>query len=241
MNKHIIFSVLFLFSVTCMANDMKEHMFKTDGLIKEGQYEEALERTIWFHNHVLEHRPSMYGVRLSFALNRWYKFGQFYPPALEALVEIRDFKTEQLLSGNGNKNLFHDVSSINRTLNENGRTVILFKALDEGQPKLAKKVWRIAKDKVIQEKEYSIAQKYIKNILKDYDKKEKEFNEEIARCNEKERNSQIISIKKEMFADEAIELIYLAIALNKNETAKEIKNRVINIVNDSRIESIKIK
>ncbi|MCU7827918.1 MAG: hypothetical protein KZQ85_02520 [Candidatus Thiodiazotropha sp. (ex Myrtea sp. 'scaly one' KF741663)] len=158
-----IFSILIflIISSALHAKDMREYMRETADLIEMNEYEEALERTIWFHNHALEHRPGLYGVRLSFELSRWHEFGKKYPPALAALKDIRDKKTNIIKSGEGTRNLFHDVSSINRTLSDDNKTVDLFKYLHKNQPKLAKDVWRISKDTLIKENEYSIVREYI--------------------------------------------------------------------------------
>ncbi len=40
-------------------------------LTQEGKYEEALQRQLWYHNHVLQFQPNMRAVRLSFGLAQW--------------------------------------------------------------------------------------------------------------------------------------------------------------------------
>jgi hypothetical protein len=67
----------------------------------EGRYEEALREYVWFHDHALEHRQSLYGVRLSFALSYWMDLAKEYPEARRKLREIRDRKAETLASGRG--------------------------------------------------------------------------------------------------------------------------------------------
>ncbi|HTD86247.1 MAG TPA: serine/threonine-protein kinase, partial [Candidatus Binatia bacterium] len=59
---------------------------------QHGEYEQALQRHIWYHNHALEFEPSLTGVRLSFALAEWIELGRRYPRARRALIEIRDEK-----------------------------------------------------------------------------------------------------------------------------------------------------
>src|SRR5690349_21544262 len=66
-------------------------------------YEEALEKYVWFHEHALEYRPSMSGVRLSFALSDWVKLGESYPPALVKLREIRDAVKKRVTPEEGRK------------------------------------------------------------------------------------------------------------------------------------------
>src|SRR5262249_45924751 len=92
-------------------------------LSEQGKYEEALQKHIWLHDHVLEQQPAYYGVRLSFALSEWMELGKKYPKALEALKDIRDKKTARLVAGEQDVNLFDDVQSINEHLDEPAATV----------------------------------------------------------------------------------------------------------------------
>ncbi len=136
--KTILPLITLLMSSLTQAEDMQKYLSDTKDLTRAGKYEEALKRHIWFHDHALEHQPSMYGVRLSFALSNWKELGDKYPPAKQALVETRDRKMKTLLDGKESHELFHDVSSINETLGESEKTVSLFEDIDEKQPKIAK-------------------------------------------------------------------------------------------------------
>ena len=53
--------------------------------VKNRRYEVALSKTLWFHENALALRPSLSGVRLSFALSYWLELGEVYPPALEEM------------------------------------------------------------------------------------------------------------------------------------------------------------
>jgi len=137
-----------------------KYMQDTSALVDNAEYEKALGRTIWFHNHSLEYDIGMYGVRLSFALNDWVDLGKKYPPALKALKNIRDTKTDRLASGSGNFNLLIDVFAINQTLSEDDKTIILFKKLEITQPKLASRAWPMIKDAATKENETALLKKY---------------------------------------------------------------------------------
>src|SRR3954468_1636881 len=99
-----------------------------------GRYEDALRDYIWFHEHALEHEPSLYGVRLSFALWYWIELPDDYPGARTALKRIRDEKTTRLLNGDTNRDLFPDVQSINERLENDEATYELFTALGKAKP-----------------------------------------------------------------------------------------------------------
>ena len=51
--------------------DPQQILHEAQGDFKEQRYKDALAKHIWFHDHALEYQPSMYGVRLSFALSYW--------------------------------------------------------------------------------------------------------------------------------------------------------------------------
>ena len=92
---------------------------------QHGRFERALAKHIWYHDNALKHQRSQYGVRLSFALGDWLELAQLYPPAKAAFLHTRD-KTETAFREHPDPNLFHDLSSMNRYLKEDNRTVDLF-------------------------------------------------------------------------------------------------------------------
>ncbi|MBX7210600.1 MAG: hypothetical protein K1X78_19995 [Verrucomicrobiaceae bacterium] len=109
---------------------------------REGKFAEALERHEWFHHHALEHHPAYYGVRLSFALSAWKELGEKYPPALESLRLVRDDGRSKLRAGNASDELFHDVVSINHTLEEDDSTMALFREIEASVSDVAKRRFR---------------------------------------------------------------------------------------------------
>src|SRR5436190_22278410 len=103
-------------------------------LVQSGHYAAALEKHVWFHDHALAVEPSYYGVRLSFALRDWVELGRKYPPAMEKLQSIRDEKIALLSSGSREREVFHDVVSINEYLGQREKTVQLFNQFDAADP-----------------------------------------------------------------------------------------------------------
>ena len=138
-----------------------------DKLLRQGQdaaaagrYKEALQKYVWFHNHALEHQPSFYGVRLSFALGYWLDLAKDYPPAGHKLRSIRDRKNRLLDTGKGTRDLFHDVESINQCLGESEKTYQLLCALEAKSPELAKKCGSIAIDCIVEAGDFEMANRY---------------------------------------------------------------------------------
>jgi hypothetical protein len=125
-----------------------------------GRYEDALRDYIWFHEHALEHEPSLYGVRLSFALWYWIELANEYPEARTALKRIRDEKTARLLSGDTNRDLFHDVESINERLENEEATYELFAALDKTNPDFAGTCADLAIPAIVKAEDFEMARRY---------------------------------------------------------------------------------
>lgn len=137
-------------------------------LIDVGDYQNALEKHIWFHEESKK-SPGMGGVRLSYALMSWVKLGEQYPKALTELKKIRDKNDSLLRSGKGNFSNFHDLSSINRELKESNLTVELFKYLDKNYVEQAKSYYHVVEPTLLEIKEYELCGKYIGNPVFKYE------------------------------------------------------------------------
>src|SRR5258706_16231779 len=105
------------------------------------------------HNNALAVRPSYYGARLSFALAYWVELGRKYPPALQKLKFIGDEKNARLSSGTKERELFHDVVSINEYLGEQERTIDLFKKIDSSDPEFQPKVYDLPVSTLVRSKD----------------------------------------------------------------------------------------
>jgi len=128
---------------------------------REGRNEEALRDFIWFHEHALEHDRAYYGVRLSFALGYWKDLAEVYPPALEALQDVKRHSEAALLRGESGRDLFHDVQSINRELGRERDTYELFLTLKRNQPESAKKCADLAIDAIVAARDYKLASEHL--------------------------------------------------------------------------------
>jgi hypothetical protein len=101
---------------------------------RQGRFEEALERYVWFHQHALEYDHALSGVRLSYALAEWVELGKQFPPARDALVAAGDQKSARLRAGSWSPNLFHDAAAIYEHLGDNEKTAQLFLSLHQSDP-----------------------------------------------------------------------------------------------------------
>ncbi len=218
------------------ADDMQAYLNGTQQLVHEKRYQEALERFVWFDEHALEHDPGMSSVRLSFALSYWKNLGDAYPPAKQAMVDMRDRKTRQLQKGRGDAALFSDVAALNRTLNENATTVQLFREIDKTNAALAAQCWPWARQTVFLEKQYDLAKKYLKSPLKEYELAKAQYDWEIAHNRvEPIGGPQLKEWRTNHFVEECLQLIELATFLGDKEAAQEIRKRAASVVDDPRL------
>ena len=134
--------------------DLQKILSEATDLMNQGDYEGALQRHIWYHNHALQYDEGQSGVRLSFALSSWVELGRRYPKAKQALMEIRDRDAKALAEGNGYTDLFSDVSSINRELNDENATYELFKRIRDKDPRLAEQCYFWVEDLLVAKGEY---------------------------------------------------------------------------------------
>lgn len=147
---------------------MSDYWHEAEKMAEAGNFQEALKRYVWFYYNSLEIDPRQYGPRLSFFMSSWVKFGKRYKPALRAIKKIRDKDTSLLLKGTGDKFTFNDVKGINRSLNENEKTIELFQFLSEKFPDLADSCWWMVKRYFFEFRELKIIKKYSTNLLDEY-------------------------------------------------------------------------
>jgi hypothetical protein len=126
-----------------------------------GRYADALARHLWFHHNALKYDRSFSGVRLSFALGYWSDLAKQYPPALDALKTTRNAGAARVRAGTGNRDDFHDVSSIDEYLDDVPTTTELFVWLDVNNPALAKASYGVAQRALVESKNYQLCGKYL--------------------------------------------------------------------------------
>ncbi|GEM_PF-1630823 len=122
-------------------------------LVKNGNYEKALEHLVWCFDEGAKNNPSFVGVRSSFLLNQLAELGKSYPPAKEALIQRRDAMEEKLRTGSGDRMLALDVVRLNGALDDTDRTVELFDEIPAGDPQRGVMV-EVAYDELLNAKRY---------------------------------------------------------------------------------------
>jgi tetratricopeptide (TPR) repeat protein len=206
-------------------------------LAAEGNYEQALEKHIWFHNHALEVRPSYYGVRLSYALSDWIELGNKYPKALATLKAIRDEKTARLLTGEADRGLFHDVESINDHLKESRATVELFKKLDGAQPEFAASVYDIADEALIAAGEYGLAKKYLGDPMERFATAKQRFDEGMDYAKSSRSRDASRTAFEHIFTEDIVRIITVLDKAGDSAMAREVQSNALVVLDSPAIKN----
>lgn len=211
--------------------DMQKYLIDTREMVKVKNYKDALERFIWFHEHVLEYDKSMAGVRLSFALSDWKSLAKVYPPAMTSLIDIRDKNTNQIINNLDVAKLFQDVRAINRVLNQNSKTIELFQFLVKNKFDVAKECWPYVKDALFEAKQYDLISKLIENPLQEYSIIKERYDRNLESYkNEKIEVEHMISYDKKRFTEKCIQLIQYSHSINDPKSSTEIYDKAISVI-----------
>jgi hypothetical protein len=194
-------------------------------LMRQGRYAESLQKHLWFHDHALEHRPSLAGVRLSFALGYWLELAQVYPEAMQALTAVRDSKTQALSDGRGSFEFFHDVTAINRCLSEDAKTVALFKRLHRADPDLAGRCYHVAEKHLVAHREYETCAAYLADPVGRFEaiRQMRQVQLELADENPSLGGSHLRDFTEARFADAVGRLVEILAGVGRAQDAERVR------------------
>lgn len=245
--KAILIATLIAISIKSFGQDMQKYLSETKEMVTQKKYKEALERYIWFQDHALEYNKAMSGVRLSFALSYWKELAEVYPPAMIALIEMRDIKTKAILDSNASIKLFADVVGLNRTLGEANKTIELFESIRQLHPDKSQYCWFYARDALFNAKRFDIIKNYIGNPINEFAVLKSQY--DLMNSLQKNQNMNRPELKRpelklhsdNNFVKKSLELIEFSIAVNDLKSAKEIREQAMTIVSDIRLRDYKIE
>jgi predicted Ser/Thr protein kinase len=221
--------------------DLQKIRDEVETLMKQGHYEEALQRQIWYFNHALEY-GEVNPVRLSFGITDWAELGRRYPKAKEALVEIRDRDTQKLIEGSGNSDLFSEVDAINSRLNQDDATYTLFKSLDMKNPELAQPCYFYAEDLLVQKGEYQLCQKYMGrpqfrfSLIQEEWESDRDAQKRAAST--RTRESKALQMEaNNRFVGQTCRLIEILVGTGQKTAAEKIRDQAVAVLDDPRLKS----
>jgi tetratricopeptide (TPR) repeat protein len=196
-------------------------------LREKGDYEAALQKHIWYHEHALGIDEAQAGVRLSFALSDWMELASKYPKALEALKSIRDRDTARLLKGETEWQLFHDVSSINDNLDDKQATVELFKRIDASDASFAARAYIVAEPDLVEAGEFALAKKYLGDPDKQFDAAKSFYQREaVTHARDEDTREAFAGI----FTTKAVSIIKILNETGETAKAKQLQSEALEVV-----------
>ena len=230
-----------MFANLALAEVNLEDLNNIRDLVKNEQYELALQKHVWFHEES-KSSSGMGGVRLSYAIMDWVELGNKYPPALSELRRIRDENQSEMSSGKGTFNNFHDFSSINEQLGDEIKTIELFSSLSKNYPTQAKRLYHVVEDLLIEKKEFKLVDKYMEDPIFKYEtlRHSREQSLSYARKNPNRDSSISVEYNDNLFIDKTITLINALLKLDKKSEAIEIHQRATRYFQNKKLESIVI-
>lgn len=201
---------------------------------KAGRFEIALAKRLWYHENVLDLRPSQSGVRLSFALSEWLELGEEYPPALAKMKQLRDVAEQRIRDPEKVLVKFEDFqayAAFNRTLREPERTLDTFRWLDKTDPEDAEHVFRLARKALIQTEAYQLYGKYI-DPQRDIKRIGEHYRQKLSFAESSRNAASVAAFAKNTFAKEAATLVAVLVKLERGPEAEQIVAAARQVVRD---------
>lgn len=219
--------------------DLLKLRTKAKKLIMDGQYEEALNIHLWYHENALSIDPAQRAVRLSFWLSDWARLGRMYAPALEEFDRIRKNNMEMMLQGKGTVDIFNEIEAMNHYANVEVMTAFVFKQLDARNPDMAEKVYRYAVPSLIKKGYFNLASKYMKDPVRLYNKYVEKYCKNTVISDEENYNKEDIaffnSVDQNLFIESVSDLITVLIASGRMDEAIDIRDRACKLTDQTQI------
>ena len=216
----------------------------------EGQYEGALDRYRWYWDHALQYEPSLYGVRLSFLLSEWTEMGRHYPPARQALLDIRTHDEKELLAGRGDSLLFNELCSLNQYLHEEEATYKLFKKIERQDAARAKQFFPFVQPLLVKHGEYTRSYNYIGDsdarfgqirqtweVEKQSEKTREETAKRVGSSGTGYHPPLPTKFADPRFVEETRQLIQILVKSGYKAKAESLRGQALELVQDPKLES----
>ena len=128
---------------------------------RTGQFQQALEKHIWYHHHALCTGSGENRVRLSFALMYWRKLADQYPPAMEELNSLKTRARAKVISGDDPIGSIREYLAICRHLEHQPESRDLFWEIHRTRPELARRVFPYVMPILIEAGDFKICDLYL--------------------------------------------------------------------------------
>jgi hypothetical protein len=236
--------------------DLQKILDEAKKLTSTGHFEEALQHYLWHHNHAQEFGDAWQNaVRLTSALSDWEELGRRYPKAKQALMEIRDSRTQQLAAGQGYSEMLHEVQAINHELLDDDATVALIKTIHAKDPKLTEQNYFWMEDLLLQKGEYDLLLDCMGDPQAHFESARRGFEMQIQsqqRMEEMRKQHPVPAprfpgsaftppdmgqLATNNFIGEVHKLIEILVGADRKTDAEKIRDRAVAILDDARLKS----
>ncbi|MDJ0749530.1 MAG: hypothetical protein QNJ11_08595 [Woeseiaceae bacterium] len=207
---------------------------EADTDIEEGRLGLAALKYLWYHENALRYEPSLAGVRLSYALNDWRELADKYPPALQDMVLVRDRAEESVRLSDDDFSAFQDFVALNDVLDDDGRTIALFKWLDQNNRHFARSVYIVAQDALVDAGELPLCEKYIvgnnsfDSVLNAHD----EYMQWMERRYDGKIDPRLIDAQQMILSRRVAYIVAILVNRGRTSEANEIASRVLDSLTD---------
>lgn len=214
---------------------------EAEALVAQENYAAALERYQQIQVLSVDKKAGMSWARRALALKAWFDLRTVYPPALEALQELREKLGRILEAGEGNCARFADVIYINELMGENKKSLALFRVLDRERPQLARQCWPKIYRLVIEARDMELVGKYMECPLGQFVEVEKHYGRRRRACEgggrmEQAADTAVAQRMDDWFVEDARRLIYVALATEREALARGIQRAARKSLDDPRFE-----
>jgi hypothetical protein len=229
-----------------MTTDAGNWLQQARDAVTDGRFAEALEAFRTYHERSRS-EPSQAGVRLSTALTAWADLGRRYPPAQQALGEVRQEAAERLLAGptGGSTGVaaddappaahddFAEVAAISTRLGDDAYPVELFARLDAEQPAQAAATAIAARRLLVRAGRFDLAQRYLHDPERRVGQLATILDQRLSRGFERfpeERRERLRHDTVRAYVDDVRELLAIYAGVGEVVRAETIRRRAIEAV-----------
>jgi hypothetical protein len=196
----------------------------------------ALVKHLWFHKNAIKLRPSLSGVRRSYALSAWRNLGAKYLPALRELVKARNEAERAVWRQRDPWPAFHDLKSINEYLGEVKRTVSLFRALHKRSPRRAKRVYSGAEEALFRAGEFQMCNHYLRPLDR-FGTIRRTYRVNLRLAKDPTIGANFVEFAQSSFMDKATRLVALLALNNRVSEAHEIARKALRVWRDEQFKA----
>jgi hypothetical protein len=229
-------------------------------LIFSQHYEEALQRCLSFHNRWKT------SASLNMLLSDWGELARRYPKAKKALIELRDQDTREFKEGRGYFELFMEVSSINRELQDEDATYALFRSFRDNDRKLMYQCLAMVEGLLVSKGEYQWCYDHMGDPQAKFDsiheglnrrlqieeqrkamteairKRVEELQQQrnwanVPRLLQPDTSAMIKRSAQDSFVGQTLQLIEVLVATGHRDAAEKIRGQATAVVDDARFKT----